>query len=179
METQIGPVPKRRLVLCSADASPDAQRSQPDRAGYFFPDGRWVGAMRNAADALSVRFVVLTTGYGLVNPDEVLEKYDKHIDPYRAFVTEKWRKTAPLLLGKSQYDLMLFYAGGCPRDKYLKVLKPVLHSIGTSLITFGRPNMYDIGKAGTVARMLINGTSLDKLRTILRYPAKLEYYSAS
>ena len=179
MNTQIKPVPKSRMVLCSADASPDSQRSQPDRAEHFFPGGHWVGAVRNASHELGVRFVILTTGYGLVNPDEVLEKYDKHIDQYRAYVTEKWRKTVPLLLGKGQYDLMLFYAGGCPRDKYLEVLKPILRSIGIALITFGQPNMCDVGKVRRVATMLINGTSLDKLRTILRYPAKLEYYSAS
>jgi len=179
MNTRIGPVAINRLVLCSADASPDSQRSQQDKAEYFFPDGRWVGAVRNASHDLGCRFVILTTGYGLVNPDDLLARYDKHIDKYRDYIAEKWRWTVPRVLGVRQYDMMVFYSGGCPRDKYLEILRPILRSIGIALITFGKPNMYDAGKIKQVAKMIVNATSLNDLKEALKYPERLEFYPAS
>ncbi len=178
MRTQIGPVLTSRIILCSADAHPDSQRGEQKSAEYFFPGGRWVGAMRNASHNLGCRFVILTTGYGLVNPDDLLEKYDKHIDKYRSFVAELWGQTVPRVLGAHQYDMMVFYAGGCPREKYLEVLWPLMLSAGISLITFGQPNMCDAGKIERFVKMIVRGTSLDELRDILKYPERLEYYPA-
>lgn len=79
MSAQIGPIQLDRIVLCSADAHPDSQRATACRADHFFPGGKWVGAVRNAADRLGCQFVILTTGYGLVTRETVLERYDKHI----------------------------------------------------------------------------------------------------
>jgi hypothetical protein len=50
MKTILGPIRKRKIVLCSADASPDAQRNQPGPAAHFFPNAAWVGAVRNSAE---------------------------------------------------------------------------------------------------------------------------------
>ena len=78
METILGPIRKEKLILCSADASPDAQRNEPGPAAYFFPNAAWVGAVRNSAERLGCKFVILTTGYGLVEPDD-LTVHSTHI----------------------------------------------------------------------------------------------------
>ena len=72
MKTLLGPVPKEKIILCSADAHPDSQRNSADRAGNFFPNAPWVGAVRNCAERLHCKFVILTTGHGLVGPEDVI-----------------------------------------------------------------------------------------------------------
>ena len=57
---------------------------------------------------------------------------------------------------------MVFYSGGCPREKYLDVLKPTLSTIGLSLITFGKLNMCDAGKIERLVTMILHGASLDQ-----------------
>ena len=70
---------------------------------------------------------------------------------------------------------MVFYAGGCPRKLYLDILTPILHEHGVSLITFGKPNMYDIGKLREFVELIITGTTLDRLGAILKYSKELEF----
>lgn len=101
--------------------------------------------------------------------------YDMHIIPYRAQVAEKWRQTVPQVLGTHQYGLMVFYAGGCPRDLYLDVLMPILRDLGVSLITFGKPYMVDIGKLGEFVSLIVKGTTVDGLASILKYPEGLQF----
>jgi hypothetical protein len=67
-----------------------------------------------------------------------------HIDDYPTRVAETWNRTIPARFARNRNSLMLFYAGGCPRDRYIAVLKPILRTLGISLLTFGRPFMVDI-----------------------------------
>ncbi len=151
----LGPYPRNKIVLCSADASPNSQRERIGPAGYFFPGGKWVGAIRNSAETIGCPFVVLTTAHGMVNPDDLIEPYDVHIDYYPQEVNATWKKSIPALLGDQQYQLLVFYAGGCPREPYLMLLKPILHSLGISLVTFGKPNMFDVGLTTEIVSLLI------------------------
>jgi hypothetical protein len=176
MPTLIGPYPKSKIVLCSADASPDSQRGQPGEAAYFFPRGRWVGTLRNAAERLGCRFVILTTAHGMVDPDDVIDHYDVAIGKHVLRVTEKWRETIPRLLANLSGGLLVFYSGGCPREEYIDVSKPILHAQGVSLITFGRPNAYDIGKIDEFVVLLMKGAFPSELMSILRCPDRLEFY---
>jgi len=70
---------------------------------------------------------------------------------------------------------MVFYAGGCPREPILDILLPILHNENISLITFGRTNMYDIGKIDEFVNMIISGTSTEKLKSILKLPHRLKF----
>ena len=175
MPVYIGPYPRDRVVLCSGDAGPRSQRKRPCEASYFFPRARWVGAVRNAADRLECRFVILTTGHGMVDPETVIERYDVHIshDPRR--VSENWRSTALELLGSNQYDIVVFYRGGCP-DTYIDMLQPLLRNMNISLLTFGRPNMHDIGHLDELTNQLVKGTTYARLKSILGWPSLLKYY---
>ncbi len=176
MERILGPYQRSKIVRCSADASPNSQRERIGPAGYFFPGGRWVGTIRNCAETLGCRFVVLTTAHGMVNPDDLIEPYDVHIDYYPKEVTAKWYQTIPNLLGKKQYELMVFYSGGCPRDPYLMFLKPILHSLGISLATFGKPNMFDVGLTTELVGLLITGTTFQNIISILKCPERFEFH---
>lgn len=89
MKTILGPIRKEKLILCSADASPDAQRNEPGPAAYFFPNAAWVGAVRNSAERLGCRFVILTTGYGLVESGDLISPFDAHIEQYPVEVRER------------------------------------------------------------------------------------------
>ena len=176
MKNLIGPYRKDRIVLCSADASPQrSQRKTSDYAFAFFPGAKWVGMAANAGTTLGCKFVILTTAYGMVDPFDSISPYDLHIDDDTALVERNWRRTIPVLLGKRRYDLLLFYAGGCPKEAYLQVLIPILHENLISLLTFGRANMYDSGKIEDIFRLLVKGTDLDGLRSALKYPEYLEF----
>jgi hypothetical protein len=178
LEETIGPYSLRKIVLCSADASPKSQRETPFPAGFFFPGGKWVGALRNAADSIGCRFVVLTTAYGLVNPDDLIKPYDVHINQFQEEVNSKWNQTIPPLLGPSGSDLMVFYSGGCPMDSYVALLKPILTNLGISLLTFGKPNMFDIGKTKELVEFVTNGASYKMITSLLKCPDRLRFYPA-
>jgi hypothetical protein len=178
MKPVIGPYSRDRIVLCSADAAPKAQRDTPCEAGYFFPGAAWVGALRNAAERLGCRFVILTSAYGMVDPDDVIAPYDLEIYGHEAEVASNWKRTIPSLIG-NKCDVVVFHSGGCPKEECTQILEPVLRDNSISLITFGRPNMFDVGKAETIVKLLISGTSIDELRSILRCPDRLELFRAS
>ena len=176
---QIGPYARERIVLCSPDAGPDAQREEPDPAGTFFPRGRWVGAVRHAADRLGCRFVVLTTGHGMVNQDDTIEPYDLRLQENKQAVQRNWEKTIPGLVGNNQCDVLVFFSGGVARDAYLELLKPIVQRLGVDLITFGRPNMVDAGNIDQVVTLLMNGTTLDEIRPTMAAPDNLEFFPGS
>lgn len=176
MSFVIGPYPKNRIVLCSADAGPGSQQTMEGEAQYFFRKGRWVGALRNSAERLGCRFVILTTAYGMVNPHDLIQPYDLHIGPYKERIRKIWQQSIPSKIPFGLYDLMVFYAGGCPRHKYVGLLQPILHSLEISLITFGKPNTFDLGQMDKFVGMLLAGTALHELRAILKIPDRLEYY---
>ena len=176
IKTQIGPYSKDRIVLCSTDAHPDSQRKEPYYAGFFFPGATWVGAVRNAAQDLECRLVVLTTAHGMVDSLDLIGPYDLHIYADMRKVGRNWSETIPCLMGKNQCDLVVLYTGGCPREPYIELLKPVLHDNGISLIAFGKPNTFDSGRVVDVARLLMNGTHLEELRSILKSPDTLEFF---
>lgn len=176
MKTLLGPIPRNKIILCTADASPSSQRTSPDKAGVFFPRAPWVGAVRNCAERLNSKFVILTTGHGMVEPDEVISPYDFHIHNYRSRVAERWRSTIPTRLSKNRGSLIVFYAGGCPRDDYIELCRPILCELGISLLTFGKPNMFDVDKIEKCVQMLASGTSLAEIASILRSPDRLEFY---
>jgi len=176
---QFSPYRLERIVLCSADAGPDSQRKEPDRADNFYPGGKWVGALRNTSKANGYRFVILTTGHGMVNPDKIITPYDAHIDEYKDQIDVRWRATIPQCLSYSQYDIMVFYAGGCPRKSYVSLLWPILNDIGISLLTFGRPSMRDIGSTKTILQLLKQGTTQEEIRAKLKLPERFEFYSSN
>ena len=173
----IGPYHINRIVLCSADASPRSQRRNNDQAQYFFPEAKWVGTVRNAAMRLHCRFVILTTAHGMVSPEEEISPYDMHIREHKDQVRQNWSQTIPVLIGNNQYDILVFYAGGCPIDEMVKVMLPILQLNNIDLIAFGRPNMFDVNKIDNVIEFLIRGTSLNEIRSILRFPDRLLFYS--
>ena len=173
---QIGPYHSDEIVLCSADAGPSSQRVKPDQAQYFFPGAKWVGALRNAAERLSCDFLILTTQHGIVEPHQIIFPYDMHIKQHRQMVTKKWHATIPALTISHEYRLMIFYAGGCPRDEMIEVMLPILQQQRIAILTFGRPNMYDVDKVDTIRDMLMNGTTDSKIRSILKVPKRFEYY---
>lgn len=175
-ELVIGPIPRSRIVLCSGDAGPDSQLSQNGIAGRLFPGGKWVGAMRNAAARLNCRFVILTTKHGLIESDTVIEPYDLHIRANRDQVREIWNRTIPRLITPTSVDVVVFHAGGCPAE-YVDELWPILKRCGVSLLVFGRPNMVDIGKVDTIVGAIERGTSLDELKSKLKFPADLKYFA--
>ena len=176
MKTLIGPFARDRIVLCSADAGPKSQKNTPDQAAYFFPQAVWVGALRNAAERLRCEFVILTTGHGMVNPTDVIQPYDMHIREYPKQVKRNWLKTIPQCLGDNRYNILVFYAGGCPRKPMVELMLPILQEINISLLTFGRPNMYDFDKIDELVDALVSGTTIDELKSILRKPERFEYY---
>jgi hypothetical protein len=172
----VGPYVRERIVLCSADAGPNSQRNEPDSAKYFFPGAKWVGALRNASERLECRFVILTTGHGMVNPDDQIGPYDMHIDEHYTHVEDSWNATVPLLLRAGQYDILVLYLGGCPRDPYLNLLLPILHRCNISCLKFGRSNTYDLGKVDQVVSLITTGTTTEELMSILRCPEALEFF---
>jgi hypothetical protein len=174
---QIGPYNSQEMVLCSADAGPGSQRNYPEQAKDFFPGAKWVGALRNAADNLSCDFLILTTQHGLVEPHQIITPYDMHIHDYRQEVTEKWHETIPLIIRGSRYRLMIFYSGGCPRDEMIEIMWPILNENRVALLTFGRPNMFDIGKVDKIWRLLMKGTTEEEIKSILKKPERFKLYT--
>ena len=178
MKTLIGPYPRDRIVLCSADAGPNSQRNISDQAASFFPQAVWVAALRNAAERLRCGFVILTTGHGMINPTDVIQPYDLHINEYPEQVKSNWLKTIPQCLRDNRCDILVFYAGGCPREPMIELMLPILQKMKISLLTFGLPNMYDFDKIDELVDALVLGTTVDKLKAILRKPERFKYYSA-
>jgi len=175
-QSAMGPISLTRIVLLSGDASPNSQRATAHQASQFYPRAKWVGRVRNAAKKLGTRFHILTTGHGLVAPNQVITPYNLHISTHQAQVEDCWRQTIPPLIDSERCDIVVFYAGGCPRDPYIELLRPILHEQGVALITFGKPNMCDSGKIEQFVELLATGTSTDELRSILRKPDKLLYF---
>lgn len=173
---QIGPYRSREMVLCSADAEPPLQRNTPDQAQYFFPGANWVGALRNTAKRLHCDFLILTTLHGLVEPHQIITPYDLHISRFRQEVTTRWNGTISAIMRARQYRLMIFYAGGCPRDEMVEVMLPILKKQRIALLTFGRSSMCDIGKVERIWSMSRKGTTDEKIKSILRVPERFEYY---
>lgn len=176
MPEQVGPYALSRIVLCSADASPGAQRDEPGPAEHFFPGAAWVGAMRNAAAGLNTRFVILTTAHGMVESNQTIEPYDLHIHGHEAQVERNWRNTIPGIVGNGRCDILLMYFGGHPRHPALEILRSILADIGVDLVTFGRPNMVDINRVEPVVQMLVTGTTSEAIRAILGLPDRYRYY---
>jgi len=172
----IGPYHSHEMVLCSADAGPNSQRKKSDQAQFFFPGAKWVGALRNAAERLHCDFLILTTQHGLVEPHKTISSYDLHINQHRQSVTDMWLETIPALMQGAQYRLMVFYAGGCPRDEMIEVMLPILNQHRIALLTFGRPNMFDIDKVDTIWGMAMRGTTVDEIKSILKVPERFKYY---
>ena len=170
---------KKNVVLCSADASPRSQRKSAYEAGYFYPGAKWVGAVRNTADRTGCKFVIITTEHGMVNPYDIITPYDKHGAEYKKEVKEKLSQTIPNLIGGNNNKLVIFYAGGVPRDIYLEIMLPVLYRSKLDLLTFGKPNMYDVDKIENIVELLTNGeeTPLEDISKILKLPDRLEYFS--
>lgn len=172
----IGPYHSHQIVLCSADAGPKSQRKNPGQAQFFFPGGKWVGTFRNAAERLHCDFLILTTQHGLVEPHKIISPYDLHINQHRQAVQDIWLETIPALFQGARYRLMVFYAGGCPRDEMIEVMLPILRHQGIALLTFGKPNMFDVDKLDTIWGMLMRGTTSEEIIGILNVPERFKYY---
>lgn len=170
----IGPYRPDRIVLCSADAGPSSHANEEREAGLFFK-APWVGTVRNAAHYLSRRFVILTTAYGMINPDKRIRPYDLKAENNKEEVTEIWRDTVPQLLGNNEYDLIVFYPGGCRIEPYIDLFVPILRDMKIDFITFGKPMMFDGGKIGSMVKKLEQGSSMDELKAILKRPERLQF----
>ncbi len=176
MNLSIGPYSPDKILLCSTDAGPNSQGSTPTEAGYFFPKAVWVGAVRNVADSKGCRFVVLTTGHGMVNGHDVVHPYDVHISPNKGRVNQLWQQTVPPIAKGYEKGIMVFYSGGCPQDKYLELLAPIMRSCKVPLLAFGKPQVCDNGKTTRVVNMLIRGTTVSEIKTILRCQEYLHFF---
>ena len=171
----IPPLEKSQILLISADAGPKSQREVACEAGHFFPGAKWVGAVRNSSERLGCDFAVLTTGHGMVNSWDIITPFDKHIDVYPEEVEEKFKNTISRFLEGKKYKLGIFYAGGVPRDSYLKILPSIFRSYAVWILTFGRPNMFDVGKIDEIVNILTNGmnTKIYDIRSRLKVPERL------
>jgi hypothetical protein len=175
-EVMVGPYQRNRIVLCSLDASPHSQRGAASPAGTFFPSAKWVGTMRNAAQRLGCDFVILTSAHGMVSPDDVIEPYDLVLkEDNRKYIEQRWMETIPRLAVNRRYEIMVTYFGGCPRDPILDLLMPILRNNNIALLSFGKPNMFDIGKIDRIVRHLEDGCILNQIRGVLNYPDRLVY----
>lgn len=168
----IGPYARERIVLCSADASPRAQLRFPGPAEDFFPGGTWVRAMGNAARRLRCRFVIFAAPYGVVNPLEIIEPFDIHgtTEEERALIRQQCRMTVPQLLGGGRYDVVVLYNGAVPRDIILDTLGEALLECKLDIITFGKPNTWDLGKIDDVVEGITEGARMSDLRGGLKAP---------
>jgi len=137
-----------------------------------------VKALFNVALKLGCRSVILTTGHGMVNPYDVIEPYDFPIGSEAVYVMHKWADTVPRLLGGNRYDVLLFYAGGCPKDAYIEVMRPIVRRLMVDLISFGRPNMFDFPSISQVVELLVHGTTEDDIKSLLDLPDQLRFFSA-
>jgi hypothetical protein len=50
---------------------------------------------------------------------------------------------------------------------------PILHQNNIDLLSFGKPNMFDIDKIGIIVNNLTKGISINELRAILRLPGRI------
>jgi hypothetical protein len=134
--------------------------------------------MRNAAERLACTFVIFAGPYGLVRPWEVIDPYDVpgHSEEEQTKIKEELRRTIPRLIGGNRHDLVVFYAGANPRDLLIEMMWPIIKDNNMDLITFGKPNMCDIGKLEEFVQLLISGTTLNGLRAILSFPERLDFF---
>jgi hypothetical protein len=134
--------------------------------------------MRNAAERLACTFVIFAGPYGLVGPLEVIAPYDVpgHSKEEQTMIKEKLNLTIPRLIGGNRYDLVVFYAGANPRDLIIEMMGPILKDNNMDLITFGKPNMWDIGKLEEFVQLLISGTTMNGLKAILSFPERLDFF---
>ncbi len=176
MTTHLGPIPVNKIILCAADAGVGAQSATPEAAGQCFPGAAWVGAVGAVAERVGARFVILTTGHGLVRAKDVIAPYDLPIHTHAHEVDVYWRTTIPAVLHAHKHALMLFYAGGSPRDVYLAHGLPHLRELGISLLTFGRPNMVDVDQLEPVVHALSAGTTLEAIAARLKHPNRLQFH---
>jgi hypothetical protein len=172
----IGPFTTGEILLVSADASPDSQREESGEAGRFFPGGRWVGAVRNSAERTGCDFLIVTTEHGFVSAREIITPYDFHIDVDPGRASRIWERSFGQRVPNDRHKIMIFYAGGCPREAYLEIIIPLFHSKDIGVLTFGRPNMYDVGMLDQIVEMVMAGTNVAELRAILKVPYRLEYH---
>mgnify|MGYP000271247387 CR=1 FL=1 len=105
----------------------------------------------------------------------MITPYDLHINEHRQEVIERWMATIPPLMQSAQYKLMIFYAGGCP-DELVEVALPILRQHGVALLTFGKPNMFDVNKVEPIWDMLMKGTTDEEIKSILKVPKRFRYY---
>jgi hypothetical protein len=172
----IGPYNIANIALCSLDAAPRSQRTTPGSAEFFFPGARWVGATRNAAQRLGCQFVILT-GEGMVNPADIIKPYDLALtDETQDHIRSRWVETIPNIIGNHEIKIMVTYFGGCPREPILELLCPILHDNNFSLLTFGRPNMFDIGKIDDIVEKITLGSTFNNIKDVLSYPDRLLFY---
>jgi hypothetical protein len=62
------------------------------------------------------------------------------------------------------------------RDSYLNILRPILRSYAVWILTFGKPNMFDVGHIDRIVNLLTNGknTKLSDIRSLLKVPQRLK-----
>jgi len=176
MQTLLGPIPINQIILCAADAGPSKQQAAPDRAEDFFPRAPWVGAVRDTAARVGCRFVILTTGHGLVRAKDVITPYDLDIRTHGYEAGVYCRATVPAVLHAHRNELLIFYAGGSPREPYLDCLLPNLRPLGISVLTFGRPSLVDAEQLEPVVHKLSAGTSLEAIAAGLAHRNRLQFY---
>jgi hypothetical protein len=175
----LGPYDRETIILCSADASPNSQSDHSCAAEFFFPKAKWVGAIRNIAKIMDCKFTILTTKHGMVHPDDIIDKYDLEINGNENEIRTIWSNSIKNVLADGRYKLIVFYAGGCPRDQYLRILEPIFKEHKIDILTIGKPNMCDVGKVSDMVSMLANRVSIDQLKSVLEYPDRLLFFRYS
>jgi hypothetical protein len=176
MTTVLGPMAVDKIILCAADAGRAAQSATPEAAWRCFPGAPWVEALGATAEKVGTKFLVLTTGHGLVRAKDVIAPYDLPLSTHGYEATVYWRTTVPAVLRAHKHALMIFYAGGSPRDLYLEHLLPLLRPLGISVLTFGRPSMVDVDQVEGCVAALRQGTTLEKIAGRLKHPNRLQFY---
>jgi hypothetical protein len=102
IDRKIGPSKKRDHFMFSW-CTPPLTKKKAGSCWNFFPGGKGVGVLRNAAERLGCWFVILTTARGMVNPADVIAPHDKYLDSYEKEITDLWHKTIPAILGDSKH----------------------------------------------------------------------------
>jgi hypothetical protein len=109
------------------------------------------------------------------NPHDIISTYDLKVENNKKEVSEIWRNKVPQILGSNNYDVLLFYTGAVPREPYMELFLPILLDLKIDFIILGWPMMRDSGKIKVVAEMLEKGSSMNELKSILKYPEKLTF----
>lgn len=113
---------------------------------YKSPRIRAVYNRRNGHD-----MCILSTKYGLVDADEVIEPYEETL------TKQKTNELIPQIVEKIQsHDCVVYYRGGAGRE-YFNCIREACERAGKTLISFGCKYMGDINLLPKVIQLIERG----------------------